>query len=378
MLNLHNNRRKPSRRVAAPVVLLPLAVLVLASALVTAPHAAQAAEGQFYLAPGLQWMKFDNEAVKPDHIELRPDTPEGISYQLSEDVWYYAGLGYDLTDRFSLELSTFDLDPRLSGSRQKVDIDHYKLDGIYDLGFDVGRGVPFVLAGVGHVNFDGESDTLWDVGLGLEFPLTDRLSLRTTARSFHPLSRNHEDNDFGVDLSLMFYLGEPVGGPRETRRRLPARDSDNDGVPDSRDECPDTPLAYRVDRDGCPIPVDEVARMELLVNFEFDRSEVRSQYFDAIGEVAEFLEQYPDLMVDLEGHTDSVGTDAYNQGLSERRANAVRDVLIDRFGVAASRVTTTGYGESEPVTSNRTERGRAQNRRVITVVIQTRQNYRSR
>jgi len=149
-------------------------------------------------------------------------------------------------------------------------------------------------------------------------------------------------------------------------------------VPDSRDACPDTPRNYAVDARGCPIPVEEVARFELDVKFDFDRSEVRPQYFPEIQELAEFMNQYPDVIVELEGHTDSVGTDAYNQALSQRRADAVRDVLVGRYNIQSSRITSTGYGESRPVASNETAEGRAQNRRTITIVIKTLQNYQPR
>jgi OOP family OmpA-OmpF porin len=90
------------------------------------------------------------------------------------------------------------------------------------------------------------------------------------------------------------------------------------------------------------------------------------------------MSQYPDVIVELEGHTDSMGTDQYNQGLSQRRAEAVRQVLIGRYNVQASRVSATGYGESQPVASNETAAGREQNRRVITVIIKTLQDYRPR
>lgn len=76
------------------------------------------------------------------------------------------------------------------------------------------------------------------------------------------------------------------------------------------------------------------------------------------------MKQYPQTNTTVEGHTDSVGTDAYNQKLSERRANAVRDVLVNEYGVQGSRVDSVGYGESRPVADNATESGRAINRRV--------------
>ena len=188
----------------------------------------------------------------------------------------------------------------------------------------------------------------------------------------------------GIDSSLIFYFGrDSRPAPRPTPEpepapAAPAPDSDRDGVPDSRDECPDTPMNYAVDDVGCPIPVEEVARVELDVLFEFDRDVVRPQYLPEIEEVAEFMEQYPDVVVELEGHTDSMGTNEYNQDLSQRRANAVRQSLIDDFDVQGSRITATGYGEEQPVATNDTAAGRQENRRVITVIIKTLQRYRPR
>jgi len=90
------------------------------------------------------------------------------------------------------------------------------------------------------------------------------------------------------------------------------------------------------------------------------------------------MNQYTDVIVELEGHTDSDGIEDYNQGLSERRANAVRDVLVGRFNIQGSRVTAVGYGESQPIATNNTAAGKAQNRRVITVIIKTLQEYQPR
>jgi outer membrane protein OmpA-like peptidoglycan-associated protein len=113
-----------------------------------------------------------------------------------------------------------------------------------------------------------------------------------------------------------------------------------------------------------PEPVAEAVRVELDVKFDFDKSVVKEGSFDDIKNVADFMAQYPQTTTVVEGHTDSIGTDAYNQGLSERRANAVRDVLVDQYGVAAERVNAVGYGETRPVADNSTPEGRAINRRV--------------
>jgi OOP family OmpA-OmpF porin len=97
-------------------------------------------------------------------------------------------------------------------------------------------------------------------------------------------------------------------------------------------------------------------------NFDFDRAELKPSGRDVLEGAVKTLRDNPSLHVVVEGHTDSVGSDAYNQRLSERRAKAVRDYLV-RQGIDASRITTRGYGKSRPVASNDTAEGRAQNRR---------------
>ncbi|QKE62741.1 OmpA family protein [Aquipseudomonas campi] len=108
----------------------------------------------------------------------------------------------------------------------------------------------------------------------------------------------------------------------------------------------------------------EPVRVELDVKFDFDKTAVKDESQGDIKALADFMSQYPQTTTVVEGHTDSVGTDAYNQGLSERRANAVRDVLVNQYGLSPDRVNAAGYGESRPVADNATSDGRAINRRV--------------
>ena len=106
------------------------------------------------------------------------------------------------------------------------------------------------------------------------------------------------------------------------------------------------------------------------VHFEYDRADLKPNTQQILREeVVALMNQEPDLTVRVEGHTDSQGSDAYNQGLSERRAMSVKDVLV-RDGVAASRISTIGYGKSRPVASNDTAEGRARNRRVEIKVLE--------
>jgi outer membrane protein OmpA-like peptidoglycan-associated protein len=99
------------------------------------------------------------------------------------------------------------------------------------------------------------------------------------------------------------------------------------------------------------------------VNFDFDKSTIRPDARSILDEAVRMLQDEASIHISVEGHTDAIGTDAYNQRLSERRARAVADYLAGG-GIAPSRMSTTGYGESKPVASNATDEGRAQNRRV--------------
>lgn len=98
--------------------------------------------------------------------------------------------------------------------------------------------------------------------------------------------------------------------------------------------------------------------------FDFDKSVIKKQYYSKLDDIAVIIKKDSNLKVEVQGHTDSVGSDKYNMGLSMRRANAVRDYLIKKGGIAADRLTAVGFGEKKPVAPNTTKEGRAQNRRV--------------
>jgi len=130
-------------------------------------------------------------------------------------------------------------------------------------------------------------------------------------------------------------------------------DSDGDGVPDSRDKCPNTPKGVRVNADGC---------WELKgVFFDTDKAVIKDPR--VLDEAVGIMKANPKITGEVHGHTDSTGSEAHNQRLSERRANAVRDYFIKQ-GISADRVRAKGFGESKPIASNDTEEGRAMNRRV--------------
>ena len=116
-----------------------------------------------------------------------------------------------------------------------------------------------------------------------------------------------------------------------------------------------------------PVLAEKVT-IELEVLFETDKSIVRPEYYAKISELATFMTKYPNTVVTIEGHTDSRASDSYNQALSQRRVDAVKQVLITQFSVMPERLTAIGYGESQPRASNDNAAGRQLNRRVVAVV----------
>jgi len=113
-----------------------------------------------------------------------------------------------------------------------------------------------------------------------------------------------------------------------------------------------------VDANGCPLSYT------LKIEFDFDKAVVRPIYHKDLQGAANFINKYPANQILIAGHTDNVGTDAYNQKLSQRRAESVRTYLIDKFGINGGKLVAKGYGESQPIATNDTEAGRQKNRRV--------------
>ena len=144
------------------------------------------------------------------------------------------------------------------------------------------------------------------------------------------------------------------------------QDSDGDGVNNCNDRCPNSQAGEAIGPDGCKVQISIDLKG---VNFDFDKSTLRPDAVAILNEAVEILKRYPELRVEVAGHTDSKGTDAYNQSLSQRRAQAVYDYLTTN-GIDASRlVGPTGYGESRPIAPNTNDDGsdnpdgRAKNRR---------------
>jgi OOP family OmpA-OmpF porin len=164
--------------------------------------------------------------------------------------------------------------------------------------------------------------------------------------------------------------GDGVGDSRDQCPNTPAGtkvdekgcelDDDGDGIPDSQDKCPNTPKGERVDGTGCPF------NQEILlqgVKFANNSADLLPESSAVLDRAMATLKRYPELNIEVAGHTDSVGSDAYNLQLSARRAETVLKYL--QAGGVTNSMTSRGYGERQPIASNATDEGRQQNRRVV-------------
>jgi outer membrane protein OmpA-like peptidoglycan-associated protein/opacity protein-like surface antigen len=180
------------------------------------------------------------------------------------------------------------------------------------------------------------------------------------------------DND-GVPDNLDECANTPAGVAVDAKGCPQITDADNDGVPDDKDLCPFTPANAKVDKDGCPITLTE-REVELLdkgriternIHFETAKWDILPESRPVLDEIGAILIQWPRLRIEVGGHCDARGSDAYNLDLSNKRAGAVLDYLVTKYPtITRDQYSSKGYGERVPVASNKTVEGMAQNRRV--------------
>lgn len=274
--------------------------------------------------------------------------------------------------------------------------------------------LPIYTSGTNH------DETRVNVGGGVRYNITEMVSLRGDLREFHGIDESTFDTQVSLGLSLAFgrttsqaepamaavvdadndgvednldhcpntpagatvnskgcELDDDRDGVANSADQCPATpagasvdsrgcetDGDNDGVVDSKDECPNTTAGAEVDAKGCEGIAETVETFEIEVQFPTNSAAIDDRYDAQIQRVATFMNENPETIVEIAGHTDSAGNADYNQSLSQRRAEAVALRLTDNLGVDADRVSAKGYGEAEPIADNGTAAGRAENRRV--------------
>ena len=281
-------------------------------------------------------------------------------------------------------------------------------NGVYE--YDKMEGlVPYAKVGVGYEHmskrlYDNDSEVFLGAGGGVKFPVSDAMALKLEAYYMLKDPAGNKDSNLATLVGLSIPFGgevqpepqqvepEPVKVEEpepvvEVPKAVPVVDSDGDGVKDGADECPDTPKGAPVDAKGCALDSDNDGVIDLLdecpgtpEGFKVDAGgcpmtmdlaltyETNSAKIDAVStpkvhEFGNFLMENPGYNIHVIGHTDNRGAAAYNQKLSERRADSVRDMLVEQ-GIDAGRITTEGKGEAAPKADNATAEGRQANRRI--------------
>lgn len=347
---------------------------------------------------------------------------------LSETGTFGVGVEYRFRPHWSVEA----LYSRADADRKYVagesEFEEIRVDGTYYFAGPNQSWNPYVSLGAGHADFGSDNsgvrtagsnhdETRVNVGTGFRYNVSDAVSLRGDLREFHGIDESTFDTQVSLGISFAFTRtiaqsapqpadsdGDGVPDSRDQCPGTPAGatvdsngcepDSDRDGVADSRDQCPDTPRGAEVNSRGCELDSDNdgvvnsqdqcpntsagaevdatgcegvtetIQTFTIEVQFPTNSSVIGNTYDSEIRRVADFLKNNPGTYVEIAGHSDSRGADEYNRFLSQRRAEAVAGRLTGPLGVAASRVNARGYGETQPVASNATEEGRAANRRV--------------
>ena len=263
-----------------------------------------------------------------------------VSYFLTEDV----SLGLSYGEYHDIRSD----DRQGSNGRKNVKGNLSSLDATYHFGTP-GVGLrPFVSAGVGHQSLSNlaprtgrDHTTFGNVGAGAKYYFTENVFAKASVDGMYGFDNNQAEWMAGVGFGVNFGGStKPVAAP-------------------VAEPTPVEPVVYEEVEE-----VAEAVRVELDVKFDFDKADVKQDSYSDIENLAEFMKQYPQTATTVEGHTDSTGNAAYNQNLSERRAAAVRDTLVNQYGVEADRVNAVGYGKDRPVADNATNEGRAINRRV--------------
>ena len=250
---------------------------------------------------------------------------------------------------------------------------------------------PYVVMGLGYQRSEEEFDAFPNVnspgqreegnlaakiGVGLQSSIAGKRAAIRTELAYRAdfddgsISAPNEDwfGDVLASVGVVIPLGAPVvaAPPAPAAPSCADLDDDGDGVNNCDDKCPGSQAGQTIGPDGCPVPVTIDLKG---VNFDVDKSVLRPDAVSILSAATEILKRYPELKVEVAGHTDSVGTDEYNQKLSERRAKAVYDYLTSNGVDAARLVGPVGYGESRPIAPNANEdgsdnpEGRAKNRR---------------
>ena len=265
-------------------------------------------------------------------------------------------------------------------------IKDYPLNSNYTLYGLIGAGIELF-----DDEFAGNKDGLFgNYGAGLKIKVYENISMKVDLR--HAIETDHGDNTLLYNIGLAIPFGKvakPVPAPVMVKET--PKDSDNDGVIDAKDQCPNSVPNAVVNAMGCEMDDDKdgvvnrldqcpttmagakvdavgcITLVDLDINFATNSAKIAPSYYSKIEAFANMMKSNTKLKATIEAHTDSIGSAAYNKKLSQKRANSTVEALKS-LNVEASRLTAIGYGESKPLVTNDTAENRSKNRRVHAVI----------
>ncbi len=309
-------------------------------------------------------------------------TFDGVQSLETQPV-YGLRLGYDFTDNFEAEGVLNFVPTDSTRGFGAVNAWSYRLDLLYNF-LPTEKLVPYLAVGGGatQVKYKNTNHTEYsptaNIGGGLKYFITDSIALRADARqllifdgkeagnfvlvnNIPVFQQRNSDLMFNWEYSLgvSFLFGPPEKPAPPVCPPPPA--------PAPKPEPPACP-APPPPPPPAPAPVPEKVCITLNIEFDYDKSDIKPKYHDEIGKVSDFMKKYPKTTAVIEGHTDNRGGYKYNIKLSERRAESVRNYLVEKFGINADRLSAKGFGYTKPVASNKTAEGRQKNRRVDAII----------
>ena len=323
--------------------------------------------------------------VKAGSVNITP-TIGGYMFEGNEDMDNSLSLGlragYFFTKYIGVEGFVHYVPTEINGtpSKEKMNFLGYGIEGIFNI-LPNGKFVPFLAAGVGGIHYsttydrtteDKRNKIALDYGAGLKYFLSENVALRGDVRHVIPFSDTHSNLLYTLGVTFAF------GGAKKAVVAAPEVVAPPPAVQEIKPQAAAPVVVEEIKpQAAAPVVVEAVkpqsrvakeimekGRTTLNILFDTNKAIIKKNSFKDVDNLVSVMKQYPDLNVVIEGHTDSVGSAAYNKKLSQRRADAVNTYMVKKGGIDAKRLTAKGFGLEKPVASNATKEGKAKNRRV--------------
>lgn len=331
----------------------------------------------FYIAPGANYMDVHNIFDAKHSVGMDRKAGANLSF------------GYQFDSPWAVEAMYQYAKPKRTGTNDKMQVTYGHVDALYTLDMFKGSGwAPYLVSGIGRMSYRTDGFNKWDTtlntGVGVKYAFTPRFQFRMDGR--YTLGTRHVDSGAALNMAVVFVLGKHYSQESKAQEPVVAEekpveeplvvaeetvefvDTDGDGIPDHLDQCPDTKAGAKVDENGCYVFLTESHEFNLNVSFAVSSANINEDSKGDVEELAKFLNEYPNTNVTIEGHSDNTGAAAFNKQLSQKRADAVKQSLVEEYGINADRLSSVGYGIEQPIADNTTAEGRAKNRRVVAKV----------